>query len=49
MMALTENYERLCENGQGLILSQNHIIGMTENGQKPITLDILIHDHHDDD
>lgn len=49
MLTLTEDYEKLCENGQGLILSQNHIMGMTDNGQKPLKLDVLIHEEYENE
>lgn len=49
MSSLNDNYIKLCEEGRGLILSQNHIEGMTENNTKPLTLDIIIHGPNDED
>lgn len=49
MSSLNDNYIKLCEQGRGLVLSQNHIEGMTENGTKPLVLDIIIHDPTDED
>lgn len=46
LLTLKEDHEKLCEEGQGLILSQNHIIGMTDAGQKHLILDIIIHEEH---
>ncbi|CAG9859388.1 unnamed protein product [Phyllotreta striolata] len=33
----------LCKNGKCLILSHYHVNGMTENGRKPLALDVVVH------
>ncbi|KAJ8972078.1 hypothetical protein NQ314_000391 [Rhamnusium bicolor] len=43
MLTLGENPVELCSNGNGLILSHFHINGMSENGTKPLALDVVIH------
>ncbi|GJQ86698.1 hypothetical protein Trydic_g14774 [Trypoxylus dichotomus] len=43
LLTLNENCRTLCVEGKGLILSANHLVGMSENRIKPLILDILIH------
>ncbi|KAF2881413.1 hypothetical protein ILUMI_24753 [Ignelater luminosus] len=40
---INDNCVKLCEDGRGLILNQPHAIGMTNNGKKPLSMDIVLH------
>lgn len=43
LLTLNENCKTLCMEGKGLILSEDHLMGMSENRTKPLILDILVH------
>lgn len=43
MATLGENPTELCSEGNCLILTHFHINGMSENGLKPLALDVVIH------
>lgn len=40
---INDNCVKLCQDGRGLILNQPHAIGMTNNGKKPLSMDIVLH------
>lgn len=43
MVTLGEDAIELCKTGECLTLSHFHINGMSENGRKPLALDVVIH------
>lgn len=43
MLTLGDSPLELCRNGMCLILTHYHVNGMTENGTKPLSLDVVIH------
>lgn len=43
LMTLNESPGKLCKEGQCLLLTLTHCVGMTENGTKPLALDVVIH------
>ncbi|XP_025830560.1 uncharacterized protein LOC108735006 isoform X2 [Agrilus planipennis] len=49
MLTFNEDPLKMCSEGRGLILSNFHMKGMTENGTKPLVMDIIIHDTIEND
>lgn len=43
MVTLGDNASELCNEGNCLILTHFHVNGMSENGLKPLALDVVIH------
>ena len=43
VLQLGNNPKKLCMEGHCLILSHFHFLGMSENGTKPLHLDVIIH------
>lgn len=49
ILPVSEDGVKLCEDGKGLILGHTHLIGMTDNGKKSLTFDIVLHNFEGDD
>ncbi|RZB77524.1 hypothetical protein BDFB_010755 [Asbolus verrucosus] len=43
VLQLGDTPKKLCKEGHCLILSHFHFLGMSENGSKPLNLDVIIH------
>ncbi|XP_023012039.2 uncharacterized protein isoform X1 [Leptinotarsa decemlineata] len=43
ILTLGDNPMELCKEGTGLILTHYHVNGMSENGTKPLAIDVVIH------
>ncbi|KAG5894305.1 hypothetical protein JTB14_015545 [Gonioctena quinquepunctata] len=43
MLTLGDNPMEMCKEGKGLILTHFHVNGMSEDGTKPLAIDVVIH------